>query len=248
MRLLIDIGNSRLKWRGMGDSPGVSNAVDREGPGLGVDPARIWSGVEIPASVVVVSVAGEEADRELASWCQKEWAVEPWFAVSQAEAYGIRNGYTDPSQLGNDRWVALVAARGLTLQPFIVVDCGTAVTIDGVDSQGIHQGGVIMPGVDVAADALNRNIAGIKSGLADEASPFARTTTDAVVSGSLYGIAGGIERVVDTFRSRLGREASLLITGGLAPRVLPLIRIDFSHEQDLVLLGLEQIAREEAFR
>lgn len=242
MRLLIDIGNSRLKWR---VAAGQSEAEERRGAGLGIDPEKIWSGVN-PTSIIIVSVAGEEADRELALWCQSKWQLDPWFAVSRSAGYGIKSGYADPLQLGNDRWVALVAARALTPQPLIVVDCGTAVTIDGVDEFGTHLGGVIMPGVDVAADALNRNTTGIEARLSEVVSPFATTTTDAVVSGALYGIAGGVERVVALFRSRLGSGAALFITGGLAPKVRPLLRFDFTHQPDLVLHGLEQIAQEEA--
>lgn len=243
--LLLDAGNSRVKWAwleaGHLHHPGVlarhgmrlEYLVQQEGPAS----AR-------PQRIFVSNVAGEEFADQLARETQSLWRVQPEFISAQACAFGVHNAYTRPVKLGADRWAALVAAHHIQTGAACIIDCGTAITVDTLDADGRHQGGVILPGLHSMRHALISNTHGILDDAETEMSsmtPFAHDTASAVSSGTLYAVVAALDRIIATVNSRLTIQAHF-ITGGDAVRIMPLLEVPCRHEPLLVLQGLAVIA------
>jgi type III pantothenate kinase len=156
----------------------------------------------------------------------------------QAEGFGVRNLYLEPGSLGADRWAALVGARALHGRAALVVTSGTATTADLLDGEGVFQGGVILPGLDLMRMSLARDTAQL---------PYAdggfqrlpRRTADAIATGCLHAQLGAIERM---FRLVSGEEGALcLLNGGAAASLAPLLECPLRVVDNLVLEGLARI-------
>ncbi|MBI3779051.1 MAG: type III pantothenate kinase [Gammaproteobacteria bacterium] len=241
MNLLIDLGNSRLKWAQQ--APGLWRtavvALDDAMPSL-LD--RTWRDLETPRKVVMCSVANPTRRQVIEQWVQARWSLAPQIIRTQAEQLGVKNLYRQPEQLGTDRWVALIGARGLTSGAACVVDCGTAVTVDALSAQGEFLGGVVFPGLRLLRESLVRGTAGISAATGNAADCLARSTADGVAAGTLHGLAGAVERLIEEYRRALGEKMQVLLTGGDAPELAALLRVPHTPVPDLVLKGLARIA------
>lgn len=251
MILLVDIGNSSLKWAWLDDGRFRSGGVLARAGQETRDLARAaWAEAEQPERVLVANVAGDRVRRSLTAWMTRHWKVTPEFPVAQAAACGVQNGYQEPAGLGIDRWAAMLAARQLVRGPVCVVDCGTAITLDVLDAKGVHRGGLITPGVALMRQALSQGAEGIpefssEEPLQAEASLLATNTTNAVFGGTLYAAVALIDRVTADLRAELGARMALVITGGDAPDIMPLLANKPRHVPDLVLRGLARLAESE---
>jgi type III pantothenate kinase len=241
MILLVDIGNSRIKWecREGGYLSAEGNTL-RTSQGLDQAFETMWVDLA-PRRVVVSNVAGEEVAARLTSWCGERWAVMPQFVRTQAEGYGVRNGYEDYRQLGVDRWLALIAAWRRYQDSVCVVDCGTAVTLDALSSSGEHLGGMIMPGLSLMRSSLLRHTKGIRTEDKGRVTPLAFNTRDGVTAGSVYAVAGGVDRFVFELKAHLD-EVRCIITGGDAEYLLSFLTNRFEPIRNLVLQGLAIVA------
>jgi type III pantothenate kinase len=160
------------------------------------------------------------------------------------KAYGVVCAYDEPRQLGADRWAALVAARAISPdRGAVVVDAGTAITVDGLNAQGIHVGGVILPGVRLMRRALGEGTARIGSVGGGEVALNTHNTASAVATGTVLGGAAAVSRIVNDYTSVAGADARLLICGGEAELLSAHIDTTFEHVPDLVLRGLCIVAR-----
>lgn len=245
MKLLLDIGNSRVKWAWL-DAGALRDAGSLAHGG--VLPAG-WPGVtgvpgRVPAAVLVASVAAEPLTRAL---------VEPLAAggvplhraAVEREAAGVRNGYADVRQLGVDRWLGVLAAWGRHRGAVCVVDAGTAVTVDAVDAAGQHLGGFIVPGAGLMRRALLERTGGIgpAAGIAVAADtapgPWGRHTAACIDRGAWLALSclvrGCMEALATAARPAAPR---LVLTGGDAARLLPLVDGAAEHRPLLVLEGL----------
>jgi type III pantothenate kinase len=245
VNLLIDIGNTRIKWAAQ-----VDRAFSATGEILhrGQDPDILFEFLgqldTRPEWVRAANVAGAAMEQAVAEAVHARWQLSVEFAQTQASAGMTRNGYHDPRQMGVDRWLAILAAVDRYHRPLCVVDAGTAVTIDQVDGAGTHLGGVIVPGLDLMRRALIRDTGEIERS-AGAASPaaetdgliFGRNTADAIDGGGLIAISGLIERCVERMNSQCG-ETVLVVTGGDAGRIIPHLRVELEHRPTLVLEGL----------
>ena len=243
MRLLVDLGNSRLKWAcsDPGWHVGAAALRDRDIAEL-LDEA--WSDLPAASAVVMVSVASQRINDVVDRWALARWRVGVHRAHPQAEQLGVINRYRDPAALGADRWAALIGARAeLTNSAVCVVDCGTATTIDALTADGEFVGGVIFPGLELLRHALAAGTAHIRTGDGDEISCLARSTGDAVAAGTLYGLTGAIERVCQEFEQALAEPMRMVITGGDADRVAARLTRPARRVPDLVLKGLDRIAQ-----
>ena len=252
MILVVDAGNSGVKWglvrgsrklvRGQTVRPGEGRFAETVG--------AVWAMIDPPERVVVANVAGPAFAEGLSAWVKSLWGLEAEFIDSVAEAGGVINGYREPEKLGVDRWAALIGARDLTKGPCCVVDCGTAITIDALCADGRHLGGLIIPGVDLMRRSLTEGTAGIDAGEGGQASLLAADTAGAVNGGTLYTAVAVIDRVTADVAVELaaqgGGAMERVITGGGAKELLPLLAGDYRHENDLVLMGLAALARDNA--
>jgi type III pantothenate kinase len=242
MNLLVDLGNSRLKWALQDAGLWRVDAATWEDGDIAPLLDRLWGGMASPRRVIVCSVAESRRLQMLEQWLRAHYALVPYLLRSQVEQLGVKNRYHDPAQLGADRWAALIGARGLTAGAACIVDCGTAVTVDALSAAGEFLGGAIFPGLRLLRDSLVRGTAGVKLVGSSDADSLARSTAEAVAAGTLFGLAGAIERLIHEHHCRLGEAMQVLLTGGDAPRLAPRLSVAFTPVPDLVLRGLARVA------
>lgn len=237
MKLLVDIGNSRVKW-------GTEAAGEIQGPfafAVHGEPAAqafetAWGHLD-PDCVRYCSVAATRLPALLEQWIREQWALTPGRIRSAASARDLVNGYRDPASLGADRWANLLGARALLgSRDAVVVDAGTAVTVDGLRADGRHLGGAILPGLQSARDGLAAAAPALPSAGRDPALP-ADSTAGGLAGGSLLGLAGAIERVAREVGRSLTQPA-WLITGGDIDTLRPWLNPGWRHEPALTLRGL----------
>lgn len=241
MKLLVDVGNSRLKWAWAAAgrwTPGGSEA--HPGADLPALLDSVWGIHPRPRQVVLASVAAPARTQELIAWLQARWGLSPHVVRAQPALLGVQNRYDDPTRLGADRWAALIAARALTPHAACVISCGTAVTVDALSATGEFLGGVILPGLRLARQCLLTHTQ-LREIDGEDMHCFARNTGDGVAAGTLFGLAGGIDRVIDEFSSALGATARVIVAGGDAARIVPRLRHPAIEAPDLVLKGLALI-------
>jgi type III pantothenate kinase len=155
---------------------------------------------------------------------------------------GLRNGYQEPRRLGADRWAALVGARQAVEGDACVVDCGTAVTVDALRADGSFLGGAICAGLALTREALAARTAGLRIPVSAARDALARSPEDAIAGGTLHGAAGAVDRLIDEVCGVLGPTPSVLVTGGDADVLVPLLRHPCRYLPDLVLRGVATLA------
>lgn len=237
--LLVDAGNTRVKW-----------AMD-EGKGLGkagamptAEAARLaaeW-GVGAKARRVVASnVAGSGVAAHLERLCG-DAGMALLVIRAEEEQLGVVNGYRDPSQLGSDRWAALIAAHAAGPAHQLVVNVGTALTIDALAEGGRFLGGLIVPGPALMRRSLDRGTAGLR--LTEGAvQDFPESTPDAITSGAIQACVGAIGRMRDTMAAQGMTPRALVLSGGGAHEIAPHLPMEPTIRENLVLEGLALIAR-----
>lgn len=232
--LLLDCGNSRLKWA-LQPSPGAAFTASGS---LGHDElAQLQELRRYPAPVFAraVHVAGEPLWQAMTG-ALKGWAT-PQRVWPVAAACGVVNGYRDPAQLGADRWAAVVAAWQRTRGACLVVCAGTATTIDALDETGRFPGGLILPGLDLMRSALSNGTARLPLGQGRQVA-FPAATDDAIISGCLAAQAGAIAHQL----RHLPAGVPCWLTGGAAPLIAPLLDAPCQQVEHLVLEGLGHLA------
>lgn len=247
MILFIDIGNTRIKWALQNGDNWISGTPLMRGNKAFKDIARpAWKDLEPPECVIVSNVAGAEFEKSVHTWVKRRWKLAPEFLVSQAVQCGVTNAYSRPERLGNDRWAALIAARSLCRGPVIILSCGTAITVDALSADGRHLGGLIIPGIDLMISSVCAGAAevNIEDAGSNEIALLASSTEAAVLGGGLYAAVSLLDRVSADLRGELGANASVLLTGGDAQRLIPLLVSESKFEPELVLKGLAVFARE----
>jgi len=242
MRLLIDLGNTRLKWAWCDHELWQTGAADVTGSNFDQILDELAGSREIPEDIILASVAEEEATAVLKTALRARWPAPIIWVQSLQQQLGVVNHYRNPAQLGADRWAALIAARQEVAQSVCVISCGTAVTVDALNAAGEFVGGVILPGLVLMRRSLADGTAAIAVSDGNDTSCQARSTEDAVMSGTRFGLAGAVDRIVAEHRRILGDDMVCLITGGSAESILPLLGFSATHKPDLVLLGLKAIA------
>ena len=144
-----------------------------------------------------------------------------------------------PSQVGSDRIVVSVAAMAEYRPPLIIMDLGTATTIDVVEPDNVYMGGVIFPGVRVSLDALTSRATQLPGiSLEKPKRVIGKNTVDCMRSGMMYGTAAMIDGMVERIEEELGHRSTLIATGGMAQFIIPLCKREIILEKDLLLKGL----------
>lgn len=242
MNLLIDMGNTRLKWAiAVGGqitvgAPLLNALINRQ------ELIGIWKGI-CPRRLIV-SWVGENRLVELVL----SVAFELWLDVDiirvkpQALGFGVMNAYRQPEQLGVDRWLTLVAVRRYYPGFTCIVDCGTAVTVDLIDADGRHQGGLISPGLTLMKKALGQGTKALHFSETNHVFGLADNTGAAIYSGTLMAVIGLIEHVLAKQPSTL----QLILTGGDAELIAGKLDVKATVDSDLVLRGLLCVLEEQA--
>lgn len=245
MILLIDIGNSRVKWTTFNEGKlGVQGAAAHGSWG-----EADWRR-EIECSgatrVLAASVATPARNALLTAACQRSIGRPPEFVTSTAAAAGVRNGYSMPAQLGVDRWLAVIGAFHRHSAACCVVDAGTAMTIDAVDGAGQHLGGFIVPGPRLMVDSLLTGTSDLADRWSWDSAPdqtrFPGNTRDAIEHGCLKALAALVETALRQIEVRASQPPRLILTGGAAPVLIPWLPQPVEFVTDLVLQGLARLA------
>lgn len=250
--LVIDIGNTRLKW-GVYATPAPGSELLAHGAVVLEDIDHLWEQhwkdvVHKPTAMLGCVVAGEAIKRRVEEQLVSGWAVQPRWVSSGKQAGGVVNSYEHPQRLGSDRWAAIIGARqhALAIQPFdtppvLAVMVGTAVTVDAVDASGCFLGGLILPGFGLMYRALESGTAGLKVPTG-EVRHFPTNTSDALMSGGTDAIAGAIERSARRLRMHTGREPLLIMSGGAVSRLTHMTELPALVVENLIFEGLLTLA------
>lgn len=238
MKLLLDFGNTRLKWALADASRQLlqRGAVDYALPALDAWCHQL-AAVDVQRILYASVVSTEQETSVLARW----HVMPERFSVS-SQAGVLRNAYGTPETLGVDRWASAIGAWAMVGQPCLVIGAGTATTIDLIDTDeqgGVYRGGLILPGVDLMLDALHQRTARLPraQGVYRAMPQMPDNTHDAMTSGAIEATCGAIERM----GRRLFAEAPWLVTGGSAPALQSAMGTRLQRVDDLVLSGLAQI-------
>lgn len=237
MILALDAGNSRVKWGCYENGNWVKTGVVAHGE---IDHLKSILGT-IPSleKIVVSNVAGAETQNRIETAIAHFGMTAIW-PKPRKSICGVINGYDEPQKLGSDRWAALIGARRESAGATLVVNAGTALTVDTLTERGEFLGGLILPGIGMMMRALSTGTAHAHADYGDF-SMFPTKTRDAIYSGAVNAALGAIERM----RAALSAKSTTLtcvITGGAAPALLPHLAQPAREIPHLVLLGLVTIA------
>jgi type III pantothenate kinase len=157
---------------------------------------------------------------------------------------GLRLCYTNPHELGTDRLVNAAAAYARYKTSLIIVDLGTATTFCAITQSGEYLGGVIAPGLGIAADALVSRTAQLpKVDLVAPKTVIGRDTVSSIQAGLIFGYTGLVDEIVSRMQAELGQPAMVIATGGLASFIAPESRTIREVRPFLTLEGLELLYR-----
>lgn len=244
--LLFDAGNSRCKWAWTENGIWLRQGV------LGNTDSAAWlqlkntfAQLAAPQKILISNVAGAQIEQRLRDLCAV-WHSPVQLLVAQAAQCGVRSSYESPAQLGSDRWAAMIAAWHHVRQACLVVNCGTATTVDTLSAAGEFVGGIILPGVELMQRSLLKNTAQLdtrKNGLVQgELRDFPRNTQDAILSGAMRATAGAIQHQYSLMAARQSMQC--ILSGGAAGSLLPHLGLAAEQVDNLVLRGLQIIGQD----
>jgi type III pantothenate kinase len=233
MKLLVDMGNSRLKWA-IFDNQYLTTGKPLQNEQVCEQALlELWQHLN-PQQLAIVCVTANQRLELVIAVALSLWSdIKITRISSQAQGFGITNAYRHPEKLGADRWVALCAVRHFYSLPACVIDCGTAITVDLVNGEGQHLGGFITPGLTLMKKSL---------AVGTDALPFnndyyrlepANFTEGAIYSGTLLAVVGMIEKILASQTSM-----EVILTGGDAGLIASYLNVSCALDSDLVLRGL----------
>jgi len=239
MKLLIDLGNTRLKcalWDG--SALHFLGALAHAGADTQMDFDTLWKDAGTLSAILIASVAGPVLGEQVARKALERFGIQAEFVLSPASACGVRNAYAEPDRLGIDRFLGLVALHAVEPGPCVLASCGTALTLDALAAEGAHLGGLIAPSPPLMRDALTGATARLSTPQAARVVERADNTGDAIESGVWLAGAALLERFVAHAATTFGAPPSVVLTGGGAERLAALIEPVHRIDAELVLRGL----------
>ena len=237
-RLLLDAGNTRLKWALVEE--GVWHD---QGSMAYSDLASLAREVKAGTRCYIASVARAQHEDQISKLLE-QFAITPIWLVAEARFSDVKNGYAHPQQLGVDRWLGLIAARQRTRKPALVVSAGTAMTVDALAADGTFIGGLIVPGVAMMQQALQHGTARVAE-VSGSWHAFPLSTPDAVESGIVAALCGAVQSQYVRLNVIAGETSHCVLTGGDAEKLLPHLPMAVEHASALVLEGMDCVARED---
>lgn len=237
--LALDAGNTRIKW-GVHDG----HAWSTTGAIATAQSSELYEALRpvLPVEAAIASnVAGPAVQSHLERACDA--ADIPLTLIrSLRQQLGVVNGYRDAQQLGTDRWAALIAAHHAEPGNKLVVNAGTALTVDALTADGRFLGGLIVAGPALMRRSLDRGTAGLRQ-TEGEVRDIPESTPDAITSGAVHACVGAIERLGRAMAARGSAPGRIILSGGAAAEIAASLPIASTHCENLVLDGLVLIAR-----
>jgi len=241
MILELDCGNSSVKWRVITVSDGSLVAQ-----GVAVQPVDMVRDLSDQCARNIsrcrlVSVRGDAETGEMANLISESLGIDVARVCASAATAGVVNGYYDQQRLGADRWLAIIAAYEMCRGACLVIDLGTAITVDLVGQDGVHLGGYITPGIALLRSQLLAHTRRVHYSPAEVGAALAnsapgRSTAEGVERGCLTMVRSYVVTQIGFAGDRLGKDITVYVTGGDAALVsdLPGVRC----VSDLVFRGL----------
>jgi len=259
--LLVDAGNSRIKWA-IADASGVRTHAGAASHDSFLDDARFladWSELPAPGSAWISNVAGETVARRLDALIESHWPRLPRTVIrSCAQQCGVTNGYTTPGALGSDRWAGMIGARAaFPDEPLLIATFGTATTLEALRADGLFVGGLIAPGWALMMRSLGEHTAQLpvldasaargligddRAGEPEHAPLFATDTKRSISAGCALAQAALIERAWADLQHAWKAPVRLVVSGGAAAEVTAALKVPHTRHDALVLAGLALIA------
>ena len=249
--LLMDIGNTRIKWgvlekRALSEIGSLSTPHSRD-----FDLTPLFMSLPSDVKSIVAScVLSKETQIKLTESFSDHFELAIQFIKPKNRFSGLTNGYTNPSKLGTDRWAAMIGAHNEFGGNILVVDMGTAITIDYINAEGVHKGGQTLPGLKSFFNILDQSTGSINTKInisdiaAKDIKKWGKNTDDAVISGAMSAISGAINAAVFSFKIE-DSMPSVILTGGDAIYFKDVFDYSLSYRPNLVLEGLARILDEE---
>lgn len=235
--LLLDLGNTRLKWVW---SDGHSLDTSRSGACKHQDMGTEFvSGplAEKPDHILLSTVVRQSLKDQLLAMLPVDIPLHEM--ITKSEEAGLINGYDQPEQLGVDRWLAMLGAMQEYDLPAVVVDAGTATTLDAINEEGWHLGGWIIPGSQLMAESLSQGTGHLP--VATEPGQHFRpgcSTRDGIATGIQAAQCSVINQFYQSVSSQQEKNPKLVVTGGAAQAIIPGIEQPVNHDPWLVYRGM----------
>ena len=248
MILLVDIGNTRLKWSV--ETNGIMSAMqamDYQSEQFNSVLHQVWSLLEPPQLLAISSVTADKVTLQIISIAELLWPdIEVYKAQSSVADLGVRSAYQQADQLGVDRWLGMIALQKYYSGNKFIIGCGTAITLDCLDNNGQHLGGVISPGLQLMKRSLSKGTERLSMSSKSHSVGLAGSTDAAIYTGVLYAAIGMIEKVINSFSAC----NSVILTGGDAQLIsehlmLKSNKIEIEIQPDFVLKGLALLCRDQ---
>ncbi|HSR02342.1 MAG TPA: type III pantothenate kinase [Methylophilaceae bacterium] len=247
MLMVIDAGNTRTKWavvRPDGTLSSVQSTLNTK-----LLTSVLKQDLTLVDKAVVANVAGEIIAAQLKSIMPK--SLEPSFMMPASEACNVINRYEQVEKLGIDRWAAVIAAWHMNKQPSLVINAGTAITIDALgkdktEKKGEYLGGSIMPGLQLLFDALSENTANLNIGEAGRVDLFPKKTVNAIQTGCMNAIVGAVVLQTKQLEKHCAFLPKVVISGGDAVKIAEALSHHIKRvivAENLVLQGLALIGK-----
>jgi type III pantothenate kinase len=238
--LLFDAGNSRCKWAWIESGVWVrQGVVDNNNIEEWKQLKQYFSTLASPHKIFVSNVAGNVLTLKLQELCSL-WECSMQVISAEKKQCGVLNLYEQPDKLGSDRWAALIAAWHHEHAACLVVNCGTATTVDALSSMGEFIGGIILPGIDLIQRSLLEGTAQleIRKGMFFD---FPKNTADAIMSGALLATLGVIQHQYSKLAPN--NNVRCIIGGGAANELLTHLKLPYVQMDNPVLQGMQIIGQ-----
>lgn len=242
MLLLLDIGNTSIKW-GLWDSgvlTGTGSA--RHFGALPIDVLAEWDRLKGVDAVVAARVGPRSVLDAVADVAAALWHCPTRQVETRASAHGVCIAYADPKRLGVDRFLGLIGAHARYAGPKVIVDAGTAVTYDLLLGDGTHLGGLILPGIQAMRDSVLSKTQIPRVEVVESDRVWGVDTPEAVAAASIQAPSALADRLLARLEDRAGACAEIVLTGGDAERLATSVGRPPRLDPSLVLHGLSRLA------
>jgi type III pantothenate kinase len=246
MILLLDLGNTRLKFALLEGDTFIRRGAFGWDADIAHELSALWSGWPVPHRVVGASVVDAARETAVAVAAGKAFGLEATWVRTPAQACGVTNAYAEPHRLGVDRFLAMVDALAAGRAPCVLASVGTALTLDALDADGNHLGGWIAPGPLLMQQSVLGATAQVRPDHAGAIRDLADNTADGLASGCWQACAALVDRFAGRAAARLGGHPTLTLGGGDADMLAPLLDREVTLVPDAVLRGLAVWARAHA--
>jgi type III pantothenate kinase len=248
MLIVIDVGNTRTKWSQVQED-GSLGAM-QVATNARMTTSALKKTLKKANKVIIANVAGEAIAQQLTE--MMPYGVEVVFATAQAEACGVSNQYQPNEALGIDRWAAVIAAWHMNKQPSIIINAGTAITIDALcrdakTKKSTYMGGTIMPGLDLMYRSLADNTANLPPDASGNFSVFPNNTQDAMQTGCMNAVVGAVVLQLKQLEKHCAFLPKVIISGGDAVKIAEALKPQLKRvviAENLVLQGLALLQKE----